>query len=237
MRVLFVAPYRLIAVALAASLLVTSLSGCSDGDAEARRQAAEHRVRAESYLRQGQLRAALIELQNAEQARPGHVETIALMGQAFHALGAYDKALPLFEKLQDAGKLDADSRAEYARVLLRSGRFGQAEALLAYGTAEMLQRTALDEVIAKLRQATQHPEVVDRAWFRLGVALRMQFEQSGDPADFAAAVEAWGKALALDPLYAPVHEFLAEWHRREGRPAEAKVAEDRSRELRYLLVD
>ena len=35
----------------------------------------------------------MIELQNAEQARPGHVETIALMGQAFHALGAYDKAL------------------------------------------------------------------------------------------------------------------------------------------------
>lgn len=75
----------------------------------------------------------------------------------------------------------------------------QAEELLAFGSSEALSRNELSTVVDRLREATQHESVADRAWFRLGVALRMRFERDQQPGDFSAAIEAWGKALALDP--------------------------------------
>lgn len=139
MRAQIISTFRLLMTSAALAVFLSS-TGCGNNDeAEAQRAASEHRVRAESYLRQGQLRAALIELQNAEQALPGRVETLSLMGQAFYALGALDKALAVYEKLEQADKLDAESQAGYARTLLRLGRFGRAQQLLDNAATPLLQ--------------------------------------------------------------------------------------------------
>lgn len=73
-----------------------------------------------------------------------------------------------------------------------SERLKRATVPLVYGAPE-------DKAIQALRQATQVPSTEAKAWFRLGVALRHRFEDEGDAEDFSAAVEAWRKALALDP--------------------------------------
>ncbi|MDF1821521.1 MAG: tetratricopeptide repeat protein [Alcanivoracaceae bacterium] len=118
-------PFILLAVFLAA------LSGCADdGDEQARQAASEYRFRAQSYLNQGQLRAALIEAQNADQALPGQAETLALSARIFMALGTLDKAQPVLEKLAAADKLDAQSTLDFGRVLVRRGRFDRALILL-----------------------------------------------------------------------------------------------------------
>ena len=70
---------------------------------------------------------------------------------------------------------------------------------LAVGTTRLIYGASEDDAIAHLRIATEHPGTAPRAWFRLGVALRHRFEDGGKTEDFAAAVEAWSTALALDP--------------------------------------
>lgn len=160
--------------------------------------------------------AGILQEQHGDRARLFHQwkrMDFPLMVDSFNELGV--KVVPIHILLDAQGRvalinprpaalrawLEESTDEAAASAIDRPSRSqpSQAESLLAYGTAEMLQRTELTEVMAKLRAATQHPEVADRAWFRLGVVQRMQFEQSEEPADFAAAVEAWGKALALDP--------------------------------------
>lgn len=71
--------------------------------------------------------------------------------------------------------------------------------LLAQGTQAFVQLRDTAQAIRLLRQAVKEDPQADRAWFRLGVALRHRFEEAGDPADFAAAIAAWQTALHLDP--------------------------------------
>ena len=58
----------------------------------------------------------------------------------------------------------------------------------------------IDEAIDAYAHAIRLDPADKYAMFRLGVALRMRHESSSrQPGDFQAAVDAWGRALALDP--------------------------------------
>lgn len=76
---------------------------------------------------------------------------------------------------------------------------GRFEELLAQGSARLVYGASEDQGIADLRSASKNPSTAARAWFRLGVALRHRYEDGGKTSDFAEAVDAWRKALALDP--------------------------------------
>jgi tetratricopeptide (TPR) repeat protein len=103
-----------------------SLGGCADREQEqARQAAAEHRFLADSYIRQGKLGAAMIELQNAEQLIPGDSDTIALMAENFAAVGALEQAEQLYARLIAADKLASATEPAYLRLLIRRGRFSK----------------------------------------------------------------------------------------------------------------
>lgn len=61
-------------------------------------------------------------------------------------------------------------------------------------------QTELDEAIEEYEQAVELDPTLATAHFGRGVAYRMRFDSgASQPDDFARAVEAWGRALELDP--------------------------------------
>src|SRR5690606_28567918 len=57
-----------------------------------------------------------------------------------------------------------------------------------------------DEAIAAFQQATAADPDSGEAWFRLGVALRSRYDAPDrQDGDFQAAVDAWSRALDIDP--------------------------------------
>jgi hypothetical protein len=58
----------------------------------------------------------------------------------------------------------------------------------------------VDEAVGAYERAVEIDRSDKHAWFRLGVALRMR-DESPDrrPGDFQAAVDAWSRALSIDP--------------------------------------
>jgi cellulose synthase operon protein C len=117
---------RHMVIALAVSGVLAGLPGCGDRELDqARAAAVEHRFLADSFLRQGKVGAAMVELQNAEQLVAGESETLALMARTLFAVGALDRAQLLFERLEQAGKLHPADEAEYLRLLIRRGRFAR----------------------------------------------------------------------------------------------------------------
>lgn len=165
----------------------------------------------------GELRVAgILQEQHGDRARLFHQwkqMDFPLLVDSFNELGV--KVVPIHVLLDAQGRvalinprpaavirwLEESADAAAAAAIERPSRPqpSKADELLAFGSAEMLSKTELNTVIDRLREATQLEAVADRAWFRLGVALRMRYERDAQPADFAAAIEAWGKALALDP--------------------------------------
>jgi hypothetical protein len=58
----------------------------------------------------------------------------------------------------------------------------------------------ISTAVDRYKQAAQIAAESGAAQFRLGVALRMRFDSSlGNPDDFQSAVNAWGRALDIDP--------------------------------------
>jgi tetratricopeptide (TPR) repeat protein len=69
------------------------------------------------------------------------------------------------------------------------------DALTLWGGAERL-----DQAIDSYARALALGPSDENAWFRLGVAHRMRHESAGRrPGDFQAAIDAWSRALELDP--------------------------------------
>ena len=69
------------------------------------------------------------------------------------------------------------------------------DALAIWGGAERV-----DQAIDAYARALALDRSDKNAWFRLGVAYRLRHESSGRrPGDFQAAIDAWGRALELDP--------------------------------------
>ena len=159
----------------------------------------------------------ILQEQHGDRARLFHQWqglNFPLLVDSFNELGV--KVVPIHLLLDRAGRIAlVNPRPEAVRAWLQAHPTGkgaaegsrsaateplsEAEQHLAAGSAVGLKSHRLDVIVARLRKATQDEASAARAWFRLGVALRMRFESGGAPADFAASVDSWHRALALDP--------------------------------------
>jgi tetratricopeptide (TPR) repeat protein len=119
------------------------------------------------------------------------------LGKAF----ANDAAATPLERVGPA--LKKDTRAPDWKALRALAR--QTESAMAWrGLGDALALwggdQAPDEAQTCYRRAVQLDPKNGPAWFRLGVCLRRRYESSqAQPGDFQAAIDAWGKALQLDP--------------------------------------
>jgi tetratricopeptide (TPR) repeat protein len=96
----------------------------------------------------------------------------------------------------------APERPDVSRLKAAAIREGSAAAWRAY--AEQLALWGGPRRADEAVQAFERALAVDAdhaaTWFRLGVALRARYDgPHGRPEDFQRAVEAWGRALGLDP--------------------------------------
>lgn len=165
--------------------------------------------------------AGLLQEQHADRALLFHQwkgMDFPLMVDSYNELGV--KVVPIHVLLDAQGRVVAvNPKAQALRQYLASTEANEVtaepvpsptpvdpkaswlspEQHLAVGTTRLIYGASEDDAIAHLRIATKHNSTAARAWFRLGVALRHRFEDGGKSIDFAAAVEAWSTALALDP--------------------------------------
>src|SRR5690349_7688090 len=88
---------RAFAVAVAASLLVGMAGGCVDS-------AAEHRVRANAFLRGGDAAAALKECELGLAAKKDNLPLLILRGKALFELDRLDDSRTAYEAALAAGK-------------------------------------------------------------------------------------------------------------------------------------
>jgi tetratricopeptide (TPR) repeat protein len=89
-----------------------------------------------------------------------------------------------------------------ASLLRKAGASPDADAWRAVGDALTIWGGAgkLDDAIDAYSRALKRDPSDKNALFRLGVAHRMRHESAGRrPGDFQAALDAWGRALELDP--------------------------------------
>src|SRR4051812_288459 len=89
-------PVRLRARALAALLLLAGAGGCVDA-------AAEHRVRANAFLRGGDAAAALKECDDGLAAKKNNLPLLILRGKALFELDRLDEARAAYESAVTAG--------------------------------------------------------------------------------------------------------------------------------------
>ncbi|HUG99750.1 MAG TPA: XrtA/PEP-CTERM system TPR-repeat protein PrsT [Gammaproteobacteria bacterium] len=210
--------------ALAATLaLLTVLAGCGIG------MTAEQRVeRARDYLAANDAPAAIIELKNALQEDPVHLEARLLLAEASLKAGDAATAVKEFERAVDLGA-DVDAiRLAYAEALVRTGRSARALELADPEAAPAAERprvhwmrglalTALgrfDEAGEAFDIARQDPDqafAADIGRARLALAR-------GDLAAARAVLDSLGTAGERDAEY---WEILAFVQLREGEPGAA----------------
>jgi CHAT domain-containing protein/uncharacterized protein YjbI with pentapeptide repeats len=115
-----------------------------------------------------------------------------------------DKQRALLDEAIDAGRrsltlLDADDEE---RPRVKAGLGGDV-LLKASAERDEADRASLDEAIGTLRAAIDEGEqggTVQPGWLHnFASALRLRFHLHGEPADAAAAVDAWRRALKLQP--------------------------------------
>src|SRR5262249_27841895 len=85
--------------ALAASLLLLGAAACVD-------RAAEHRVRANAFLRGGDAAAALKEIDEGLTEKQGNLPLLILRGKALFELDRLDDARGAYQSALDAGRAE-----------------------------------------------------------------------------------------------------------------------------------
>lgn len=161
---------RVAAVALAATLLV-SACGRDDPDAMV--------ASAQDYLSRNDAPAAIIQLKNALQSRPGDPRARLMLGQALHATGDVQGAETEFRKAQDQGAPPEQVVPQLAQTMLELRQYGKitsdyAGLQLADAQAQASLKTTVAQ--AWLRQGDE-----DKARASLNDALRAK-------ADYAPAL-------------------------------------------------
>lgn len=128
---------------------------------------------------------------------PDNPEVLLLLGVELSRTGDYERALRTFEEL---ARLDPDSEPAFCHriaIYAELGRHEKAE--------EMFYR------------AQQLNEKCPHCFFHIGASL-------GDRGHFDKAQSCWEKVLEIDPEYIGVNQRLAQLHRLEERPVEARSA-------------
>jgi putative PEP-CTERM system TPR-repeat lipoprotein len=185
--------------------LFLALSGaCAGGDSSD-----DHVARATTFINEGNLSAATIELKNALQKNPKDAEARLQLGAVYLALGEIDSAEKELRRATMLGAPNGDTASLLGRALLQQGKFQEVLALDESGLA----KTALAILLATKAQASLELGDVEVAKMRVQRAESIAPEldqvqlasasillRSGDP---ASALEKLEQALARNPEFGP----------------------------------
>src|SRR5690606_24628618 len=84
---------------IVAVLMLLGTLGCSDGKQENSEEAARHIRSAQTYLQQGQLRAAMLEAKNAVQLQPNEASGYIALARIYNQVGAYESTQTILENV------------------------------------------------------------------------------------------------------------------------------------------
>lgn len=129
------------------------------------KNAAEYNL-ARVYGLQGDWKKArpILERQYAES--PGNVLILKAYAYSLASTGKYDRAVEMYRKLYDGDKENPDSALSYARILVFTKRYDEAQTLieeLKVAFAETNEKKVLDELEEKIKKAKETPEKADSA--------------------------------------------------------------------------
>lgn len=129
------------------------------------KNAAEYNL-ARVYGLQGDWKKArpILERQYAES--PGNVLILKAYAYSLASTGKHDRAVEMYRKLYDGDKENPDSALSYARILVFTKRYDEAQTLieeLKVAFAETNEKKVLDELEEKIKKAKEAPEKADSA--------------------------------------------------------------------------
>lgn len=112
---------------IVAVLILLGTLGCSDGKQQNSEEAGRHIRSAQTYLKQGQLRAAMLEAKNAVQLAPDDAAGYITLARIYNQVGAYDSTQTILENVVE--KLPETS-TELAEAFFAQKKYRSALSLL-----------------------------------------------------------------------------------------------------------
>ena len=206
-RFLFAVPIVVAAVALTA---------CGRSGEEAARR---FLTSGEGYLQKGQLKAALIELQNAVKAKPDFAEAHEALGRAYKASGEPGKAYASFARAGELRPDDANAHLQAGTLLLAAGDYrgarSHAERAVAAAPTNASAHILLGNALAGAKETRLAIEQMEQAialnpdyapaWAALGGVTLLKGDRD-------KAAEAYQRAVQLAPESADAHLALANFY-------------------------
>lgn len=204
------------AVMLSAVLFLT---GCATSSSERSKDAELHYQMGISYLSQGQVQAAYVQLQKALQLAPSNKDILNSIGLVHLQLEEYDRAVEFFQRAVSLDPAFSEGYNNLGVAFMKLRRwedaktaFRKAIANPLYQTPEMAYyslgmshyRTAqYDEAIVSFKNALRRAPTFPLPYYGLSLALNRQ-GRYGD------AGLAFGRALEADPVFKGDRKRFAE---------------------------
>ena len=180
---------RSVVGAVGAAMLVLSLQTAAAASAD------EYVTEAREHLAEGEVKSAIIQLKNALQADPTHVQARVMLGTLHLRGNDADAAVKEFERARDLGAAKSDWLPGYAQALMLQGQF-----------QALLDEVQVDDSLTEAQRA-------DLLALRGNAHLALRQTQAA-AAEFAAA-------LALAKTHAPASLGKARILLTEGKDADA----------------
>lgn len=158
----------------------------------------------------GALEPALAHSRRALSLEPDRPNYQFAVGSQLFQLGRLEEAADYLKRAADARLLHYPAQYNLGQVLLRLGREAEANRYLARADSA---RSLMDQITAAQGAASRNPQAVD-AWTRLGVLFRRAGERDN-------AVQAFNRALEIEPRNLRVHNKVGEMMLAEGKTEEA----------------
>jgi len=189
-----------------------------------------HNNRGEAYRMRNELELAADCFRRAISLKPDFIEAYNNLGKVHIAEHRYAEAAAVYQKLLDHRPADAGAHFELGNIHLHRLQAGEARARFVealrlnpkysearnnLGKALQLEGK-LDEALECYRAAAEKPGF---ALPHLNIGLVLQEREQ-----FAAAREAYRRALALDPRLADAHSRMGAAFHAEGRYADARAS-------------
>jgi len=181
-------------------------------------------------LRQGDVPGALRQLTAAVAAAPGSPEAHRILGTAYRLDDQWERSIEAYTNAIQLAPMDERARIGLADVLIDMERLDEAERALRdmvravpqgvlghYRLGRLLQaRGKYAEALTELESAARHAPLVGQDALHEMVALLY-----ANQADFANAINALRRQVAVNPGNADAHRRLGDTYVRQGRTMEA----------------
>ena len=112
------------------ALFVALALGCSDDGKNTAASVERHLLQSNTYLQQGQFRAAQIEAKNAIQKAPDNIAGHIALARISNAMGRYKYAIARLERLPEQAYQDTNFLQTLAQAYIKRNKFRSARALL-----------------------------------------------------------------------------------------------------------